>query len=82
MTQALVNAPLQLARPPSAEVSAGDTAELGRALAWREAASARRRAGGRLSHTSPQQQWIGSRRRNPEKQNPDAASQSLMSGLL
>lgn len=31
MTQALVNAPVRLARPPSVEVSTGDTAELGRA---------------------------------------------------
>ena len=66
MTQAFVNAPLQRARPPSAGVSTDDGEET---LGWREAGSARRRAGRRLSPTSLQSETDPTRRRKMEKQN-------------
>lgn len=51
MTQAFVNAPMRRGRPPSAGVRTDDGEET---LGWREAGSARQRAGRRPSPASLQ----------------------------
>lgn len=81
MTQAVVNAPLQLVRPPFVGVSAGIVQELGWALGlgWGMPA-ARQRAGESQPHTTAGRGGSGPGGER-EGWNPDAESQPLVSDL-